>query len=246
MKHTLYILILISNFCYSQVGIGTNNPSAILHIVSDSNTNNTYALKIKNSDSQDLFKVSNTGNLDFKRALYSNNQPGQNNYILESQGANASPIWVNMNATPLNKYVVIIFNGTSSSYRNGTFNKNVSTNIVFDEAINTTSPSLGVWNASTKDFTVSKDGIYEITAGVKVETTAAKNNRKAIMSINTGGFTQLFEGSNVVGNQFNTNLTGKVSRYLTAGTKIAVNVTTDEQWRYSNTFLNINYSEKTN
>lgn len=251
MKTYLYLLILIisTQLSYSQVGIGTKTPSATLDLVSKGNSSSTYSLKVKNNENQDLMSVGDNGNLFFKRSLIAGSSAGANNFVLASKGANNLPVWENISNSPLHKYITVAYHAQNTSDVGGQAG---SSNILinFGNLPTVNSTVIGGWNPSTRVYTVLENGIYDITATIPAIANQSSPNRKAVMSIHLGNYTQSYKGTNHQGSDFVMMCTGKVTRYLTAGTQISVTVRVtglsgQNSWHYQNAILNINYSPKT-
>jgi hypothetical protein len=85
MKNILTLLLIIVGFLgKSQVGMGTQTPSATLDIVSKGNDSSTKALEINNSDTTplEMFTVVNNGNVGI-------NAPNpETNALLELRSSN--------------------------------------------------------------------------------------------------------------------------------------------------------------
>lgn len=247
IKKILFILscLLLSNAAISQVGINTNNPSATLDIVTKDQLQNE-ALKIINSTNK-FFKIYNSGNVNFNNLLYLNSDKGNIDYVLTSQGANTPPIWTDILKTTLGSYVVIGYNGSKESQTtNENFNGLQSSTISFKGITNINSSEVGEWNANFDTYKVNKSGIYEVIIHLKSHTTASQPNRNGVLGVHMGVYNQYFKGSNILGDGFTTNFTGKVSRYLEKDTVIKISSYLSYQWRYDYASININYSPKSN
>lgn len=245
MKKVLYfITILFPIIIFSQVGIGTEYPSAMLDIVPKSNSN--YTLKLKNGANEEVSNIDNNGNVYFKGALKSNGNAGTDGYLLESRGVNESPIWVDANQTVVYKYVTIGYNAVNT-------NESSQVNADSEKLINFTtntplvnSSEIGTWNTTTLKYTTKKDGIYEVLVNINANTSASTTNRKGILTIHMGSAKQLFWGSNIIDSNTSVDYTGKVTRYLAKGVDIYITVNMTTAWKYNYSAININYSPKTN
>lgn len=241
-KHTFLILFTPALFC-SQVGINTKTPSATLDIVSKNNTNATQAMIINSNTSSAIMKVSDNGNFYFKGSLSANNVSGTDEWVLTSNGNSNSPQWVDINNTALGKYVLVAYNAynsTTSSY----INANTSERINFTNT-NLVSSTVGTWNTTTKEYTVSKSGVYDVVVNTKISTQSNNSNRTSSLFLQIGTYKQGSRGENVAGSLTSSHLTTKATRYLSAGEKIYVTVSSNTNWRFDNSTININYSERT-
>ena len=237
---------LLPGVIFSQTGINTDTPSATLDIVTKDKSVNTEALKAINNTNK-FFKIYNNGNVNFNNLLYLNSSKGNVDYVLTSQGPNTAPIWKDILKTTLSNYVVIGYNGSKETQTpNEYFNGYQSSLISFNGTTNVNSPEIGEWNTTYNVYTVKKSGIYEVIVHLKSHTTANQSNRFGVLGIHTGSANQYFRNSNVVGDNFTTNFTGKVNRYLEAGAEIKVTSYLSSQWSYDYASININYSPKTN
>ncbi|MCW3162437.1 cupredoxin domain-containing protein [Chryseobacterium oryctis] len=250
--HTTIITFLTTvQALMGQIGIRTTNPSAMLDVVADNNINNTHIIKIRDNSKQDLMSVGKNGNLFFKRSLIANNSSGTSGYVLGSNGANTSPQWKDVSNSPLYKYVAIAYHAQNSLSISG-LASNSDISIDFGTSPTISSSVIGNWKSTTKRYTVLENGIYDITATVPLSTSQSSSNRKAVMTINLGSYKQLYKATRNQGSSYNMTCTGKVTRYLTAGTEIWVTVqtsnlnTSQSTWQYKDAILNINYSPKTN
>ncbi|HUH35538.1 MAG TPA: hypothetical protein VL022_06890 [Moheibacter sp.] len=250
-KYITIFCAVIGQIIYSQVGIGTQNPSATLDVVSLGSTNETYGLKVNDRDSNTMMSIADNGNLYFKRSLIAGASAGVAGYVLGSEGSNNTPVWKEVLNSPLYRYVAIAYHVRNSNKINGLpANSNVIIDFGNSAVIN--SAVIGSWNETTKKYRLLESGIYDITASVTGQSSLASANRKAVMMIHLGGYSQVYKGTNSQGSSSDFMTTGKVSRYLTAGTEISVTVRVSNlsgsgtTWSQNNAILNINYSPKTN
>lgn len=243
MKNLIYILLILPAFAISQVGLGTDNPSATLDIVSKSNSSTNNALSIKDKDENTLLNVSDNGNVNFNGALLFNNNSGLIDRVLVSDGNNNSPKWVTENSSTLKQFVLVCynaFNNTASAYTAA--NVYLKTN---PNTANLSSLEVGTWDTSLAEYTVVRAGVYEVTVDAKISTQVDNANRNGFSFLFLGGFILGSQGKNQTGSARNIHLTSKASRYLNVGEKIYFNVSASSTWRIDQANININFSEKT-
>lgn len=241
-KYLAIIIFFLISFCFSQVGINTDNPSASLDIVSLGNSELTKALEINDVDNNETFTVYDNGNVYFKRSLLLNNSAGLNGKLIKSNGSNVSPEWVAADVdNSINKYLAVVFNGNQTSipitYNLGNTVQRVSVDNHFLEA-----NSVGEWNSSLNEYTVQLEGIYYVTVGVNMETQLSNSSNTGNIWIYAGGLRQGISAVLNSDNNRQLSAAGVLTAYLFPGDKIYVTSTINSAWLIKNNFLNISFS----
>lgn len=232
----------------SQVGIGTETPQGTLEISTKSSTSTTNALEINNSAQSSVSILKNNGNFIFYGALMPNGDSGEEGAYLISEGLGNAPVWKQLEGPEGTKVITQVFNarrGTISSTRN---NANTEYRITFPTVYLNAPNVIGTWNSSTNEFTVSKRGLYHITAGFTAGNIAYDYNLMnddGLMSINSTVYKQNIKGQiiQISDSILSFNFSGEVVLPLNAGDKIWVSSIIRRNWYQDQSFLHIKYSE---
>ncbi|MET3537188.1 hypothetical protein [Chryseobacterium limigenitum] len=241
-KKTLLFLVFTSQIFFSQIGINTANPQAMLEVVAKPTfTANDKVLEVRNSVSYSLLNVKNNGNVNIGKALKPNSLAGNVGDILVSQGPNTPPVW---KKSIVDAPTIQIF----SAQRNTTSTTPVYSmqGRVLDFPTINTSPTadIGTWDSNTNVFTVNKKGIYHITTGMDAPGNFTNNSNLALF-ITTPNFYQTASGiiyPSGGGNNFSTNTI--LSVVLNPGDVIYISATSGSStWYQGSSFLSILYSE---
>lgn len=232
----------------SQVGIGTEIPQSTLEIVTQSSTSSTNALEINNSANAPVSILKDNGNFIFNGALMPDGDPGEKGSYLISEGSGAAPIWKKLEGAEGAKVITQVFNarrGSISSTRN---NANSEYRINFPTVYLNAPTVIGSWNSSNNEFTVSKSGLYHITAGFTAGNIAYDpylENNAGMMRINTTNYKQSIKGQiiQMSATILTFNFSGEVVLPLNAGDKIWVSSTITKNWYQDLSFFHIKYSE---
>lgn len=247
MKH-IYILVLLSinSITYSQVGINTDTPTAALEVISKTTLQNDIIFQSTNSNNNKLFSVQNNGDIDFTKALMPNGDPGKNSLYLVSQGEDSPPIWQSL---PKGATVQILSaqNDVTSTTK---VSIDISPTIKFPILNSSLDATFGVWNSTNNRFTVSKKGVYLVTAGIDTIDMRSSND-KPNPSANLALF--IFAGPNsytgqgiVYKDNSNYNYSAVVSNYfiLEKGNYIQIVASSgNSSWYQGPSFLSISYTE---
>lgn len=240
------IIIFFSINVKSQVGINTNTPTAALDILSKDKGTTNNDLDIKNSDKTSIFKVNNSGDISFYKALMPNGDPGSAGKYLVSQGADKPPIWQELKKNT----AVQIF----SAQRNTVSSKLVNTleiyTLDFPTINSVPGDNYGVWNSTNNRFTVYKKGIYNITVGIDADNLRTNNRPNSAgnfaLRINTsvGSPTGAVINYLKASNQYNISTTVTYSVVLEANDYIyATGNSGNSTWYQGPSFISIQYSE---
>lgn len=183
---TSFLIILISCKVYCQVGINTENPRATLEVVSNSNTSSSKNLEINNANNNQIIAVYDNGNFEFNGALIPNGNAGKAGEYLFSKGANNAPIWKSIlpeNSKQLfDIFNVEQYNDNANTYAAKTWNK-----IRIQQIMIPIDPTIGSW--TNNEFTVSKEGIYYISVGIKMYSGTNENSNQSRLRIKTSNIT---------------------------------------------------------
>lgn len=231
----------------AQVGIGTDAPSATLDVVSHTSLEDNPVLKVRSGEDDELMSVSVNGDFHIKNQLQVNSQPGAAGNLLESKGPNQTHVWSDSDNPLVNKYVAIAYSAEqyiSPIIYTGNF-VNHTVNLM-GEYVSINSTEIGTWNPVTYEYITQMEGIFEVSVGLNIYTTIQDGNRSAVMTIYMDSARQLFRGSNVLDSNLSTDLNGKISRYLPAGSRIFVQVNANREWFIYSGTININFTPKTN
>lgn len=245
VNYTLTIISFVfSNVLIAQSGINTDTPSATLDILSKGNTSTTKALEVNNASNQPILSIYDNGNVDFKTEILPANSSGTIDYLLASRGNNNSPQWVtNPIGNAFDKVIAVAFNGNRTSATSN-YSAN-STQRVSINNVNLTTSDIGTWNNSTNEFTVSKEGIFHITAGINI-TATSNSTLNGSLWIYAATLRQGVSAIVDLNNSYNLSGSGVLTAYLVPGNKIYVNATSNRSWRIQSGFINISYSKPSN
>lgn len=251
MKKHISLLLCTSMvpLLYSQVGIGTENPQNTLEIKTNSNLSTTNALEINNSSNNAVAILKDNGNFIFQGALMPNSDAGEEGSYLVSNGTNNAPIWKKFEGPEGTKVITQVFNARRNSYSSVRKNANQTYTIDFP-TIQLNAPStIGSWNSSNNEFTVSKSGLYHITSGFLADDISYYYpylmNEDGIMWINTSKYTQGVKGQIVQYSAtiISLNFSNEIVVALSAGDKIWVTSRIKQAWNQNTSFIHIKYSE---
>ena len=171
MKKTfLFLMLVVAINSYSQVGIGTNSPNATLDVSSSNTSDNSITINSTNDPNNSLNKnyltLDNNGNLNIGGAFKPNNNSGQPESYLISNGPNNPPTWQTLQKKIIYNAFQIIF----LSYQNVTLQSGVLEDVKFVGAtISEFDQSVGVWENDNSRFKINQSGTYLITWDTKVE-----------------------------------------------------------------------------
>lgn len=240
----MIIAFVLANVLSAQSGINTDTPSATLDILSKGSTSTTKALEVNNTVNQSILSIYDNGNVDFKSEILPANSSGTKDYLLSSRGNNNAPQWVaNPIGNAFEKVIAVAFNGNrTTSTANYTAN---STQRVSISNVNLATSEIGTWNNSTHEFTVSKEGIFHITAGINI-TATSNSTLNGSLWIYAATLRQGVSAIVDLTNSYNLSGSGVLTAYLVPGNKIYVNATSNRSWRIQSGFINISYSKPSN
>lgn len=228
----------------AQVGIYTETPSATLDILSKGNSSSTKALEVNDANNQPILNIYDNGNVYFKSEIVPANISGTKDYLLSSRGSNNSPQWVQSPiGNAFDKVIAVAFNGNRSS-ATVNYTANVYQRVSINN-VNLTTSEIGSWNNSANEFTVTKEGIFQITAGVNI-TATSNSSLNGSMWIHAATLMQGIAGIVDLTNTYNLSSSGVLTAQLRPGDKIYVNAISNHTWRIQNGFINISYSKPSN
>ena len=230
---------------FGQLGIGTENPNALLDIISDVSKSNK-AIKITNNENNNIFNLYSNGNFEFFGALMTNNNAGNNEEYFVSNG-NDTPVWKSI-VPKDTKQLFEVFN--ANSIKNSTFQPiNYWNRYVFENTNLVADPAIGIWNSSTNEFTVLKKGIYYVYAGVQIEMEPGIDpDSTSKMNLYLGSKTyQINAGttwnSNVSNPIYYDNMNAEIVQLLDVNEKIKINVVNQYyKWKRTAGSIHIKYA----
>lgn len=248
---TRYLFMLSFFFQWEQgicqVGIGTNTPTATLEVKSNSTNASTKSLEINNSSNIQKLAVYSNGNLEFHGALMPNGNPGNKGEFLFSNGIGKAPEWKTI-MPEHTRQIYDVFQGsfkTTTGYINQPANTWVK---IGPSTININDTSVGSWNSTTKEFTVSKAGVYIVSFDLSmyigeksfvVETAYARLTLGEGYQFLAGIFEDHTNGRSFYWHDVN----GETVKRLLPGDKIFVSAYNFYPWQLERVGLQIKYAE---
>ncbi|MCW3162436.1 hypothetical protein OH806_14290 [Chryseobacterium sp. WLa1L2M3] len=231
---------------YAQVGINKNNPTATLDIQSKSNSISTKAIEANDATNNEVFTVFDNGNLQFEGALMPNGNPGKKGEYLFSKGTGYAPEWKAI-FPEQTKQIYDVFQGAYLG-TTGTLNNSASTWIkVGPSTTNIINSSIGIWSTTNREFTVSKNGVYIISFSLEMYTGTNETPTQAFAKLTAGDEYEFFADvilgySPGFATYYNT-VAGEVVKKLNIGDKIYISGFNANQWRETQSSLQIKYVE---
>lgn len=244
----LMYLILIPTLL-AQVGIGTEAPQNTLEVVTQSNSSTTNALEVNNSNNNAVSILKDNGNFIFQGALMPYGDAGEEGSYLVSDGSGKPPVWKKFEGPEGTKVITQVFNARRNSYSNTRRSANQTYRVDFPTVQLNAPTTIGSWNSSNNEFTVSKSGLYHITSGFMADNITDNfynfNNEDGIMWINTSKYTQGVKGqiTEYVRYVNSLNFSNEIVVALSAGDKIWVTTRIRQPWNQNTSFIHIKYSE---